>query len=81
MLSVMSGDRRYEEILTDGKKGEVKNMCSVAERLVNQGRTEERAEVISQMLRNGKTPQEIADFCGYDVSQVKEVEEQIKIKA
>jgi hypothetical protein len=88
LLAVMSGDRRYEEIFAESRKGKVKNMCDVAERLVNQGRTEgraegraeERAEVIGQMLRNGKTPQEIADFCGYDVRMVKEVEAQIKIK-
>jgi uncharacterized protein (DUF433 family) len=78
LLSVMTGDRQYEEIFLDDKKGEVKTMCSVAERLVNQGRTEERAEVIGQMLRNGRSPQEIADFCGYDISLVKEVEEHIK---
>jgi hypothetical protein len=51
LLSVMSGDRRYEEIFAESRKGKVKNMCEVAERLVNQGRTEGRAEGENQMAK------------------------------
>ncbi len=36
LLSVMSGDRKYESLLYD-KKRKVKTMCEVAERLVNKG--------------------------------------------
>lgn len=39
LLSVMTGDNRYEEILLYKGK-EVTNMCDVAERLENKGRTE-----------------------------------------
>ena len=36
LLSVMSGDRKYESLLYD-KKRKVRTMCEVAERLVNKG--------------------------------------------
>ncbi len=34
---------------------------------------------ISEMLRSGKTAEEIADFCGYPIEQVKEVEKELLI--
>ncbi len=47
LMAVMTGDRRYEEVLyeKDGK-GKVKTMCEVAERLVNTG--------ISQGISQGR---------------------------
>lgn len=36
LLSTMTGDNRYEEILANGE-GEIKNMCEVADRLENRG--------------------------------------------
>lgn len=64
LLSVMTGDNRYEEILLYKGKG-VTNMCDVAERLENKGRTEGRSEGQNdlvkaiQFLREGKTDDEI----------------------
>jgi hypothetical protein len=58
LLAVMSGDRRYEEIFAESRKGKVKNMCEVAERLVNQGRTEgenQMAKLIQLLLAAGRT--------------------------
>lgn len=44
LLSVMTGDNVYQEVLlSDDRKG-VNTMCDVAERLVNKGRTEGRLE-------------------------------------
>ena len=40
LLSVMTGDRDYENVICDEMKGQVKNMCDVAERLKNIGRQE-----------------------------------------
>jgi predicted transposase YdaD len=74
LLSVMSGDRRYEEIFADDRKDEVTNMSSLVERLVNQG----RAEAIERMLQRGRTPEEIAEFCGYDIEMVKDIEKHSK---
>jgi DNA-binding CsgD family transcriptional regulator len=34
----------------------------------------ERCEIVMRMLRNGKTPEEIADFCDFDLSFVQNVE-------
>lgn len=58
LLSVMTGDRRYETILSE--KVEVKNMCEVAERLeqkgiekgIEIGRAESRAEALERATRN-----------------------------
>ncbi|MBO7634094.1 MAG: hypothetical protein J6S72_06900 [Lachnospiraceae bacterium] len=36
LLTVISGDKRYYEVIKS-EKGKVKNMCEVAERLVNKG--------------------------------------------
>ena len=44
LLSVMSGDRKYEAILYDEKKEKVNTMCEVAERLVNRGIAQGRIE-------------------------------------
>ena len=42
-----------------------------------EGRAIEEAERIESMLRNGKTVDQIVDFCGYTYEQVKKVEESI----
>lgn len=44
LLAVMTGDNRYEGILALPEKGEIRNMCDVAERLENKGRAEGRVE-------------------------------------
>ena len=44
-----------------------------------EGREEGREEDITNMLRRGKTVEEIVDFCGYPYEQVKKVEEAILI--
>lgn len=72
LLSVMTGDNRYEEILLYKGKG-VTNMCDVAERLENkgrlegllagrmEGRSEGQNDLVKaiQLLREGKTGDEI----------------------
>lgn len=40
----MTGDNRYEEILSSSGKGDIQNMCDVAERLENKGRAEGRVQ-------------------------------------
>jgi hypothetical protein len=87
LLSVMSGDRRYEKIFAENKsgKGRVKNMCEVAERLVNQGRTEGlaegraegRAESIERLLRKGKTPEEIHELLDYPMKEIRRVNRKV----
>jgi predicted transposase YdaD len=76
-----------EGILTDflvGHRAEVRDMCitefnektfvrGIREEGRVEGRAEERKQMISQMLRAGKTPEEITDFCGYDLTEVQAV--------
>ena len=103
LLSVMTGDNRYESILSNSEG--VRNMCEVAERLENigraegrkegraegrkegreegraegraEGRKEGRTEDISRMLNNGKTPEEIAYFCGFDLDEILQVQSEL----
>jgi predicted transposase YdaD len=77
LLSVMSGDRRYEEIFADDRKDEVTNMSSLVERLVNQGRSEGRAESIERLLRKGKSPEEIHDLLDYPMEEILRVEREL----
>ena len=42
-----------------------------------EGREEARENDIIDMLRRGKTVDEIVDFCGYPYEQVKKVEENL----
>ena len=47
LLSVMTGDHRYEDSANDAEKGEPENMCEVLDRIETKGRTEGRAEGIN----------------------------------
>lgn len=42
-----------------------------------EGREQEKSLRIKSMLLRQKTPEEIADFCGYDLQEVKDVQENI----
>ena len=67
-------------------EGEVKKMGGFGQALVES--TEEKVlaeatkkrdrEKIEEMLRKGKTPEAIADFCGYPIELVKSVQESMK---
>lgn len=69
-------DKRYEKVIQNSKG--VSNMCEVAERLENIGRAEERMELIKNMLFNGKTPQEISDFCKISIEEIEKVQSEMK---
>ncbi len=42
-----------------------------------EGQKSESVRVITNMLRSGKTAEEVAELCGYTVEQVREVEESL----
>ena len=44
---------------------------------LEEGREEEKEMRIRTMLLNHKTPEEIADFCGYDLQEIRAVQEKI----
>ena len=62
--------REWEEWL-NGKRAE-----SRAESRA-EGRAEERRSMIRRMLSKDKTPEEIADLCGYDLAEVEAVEKEM----
>ena len=45
-----------------------------------EGREEGRVELIENMLRKGKTPQEIVDFCGFELDIVEQVQKSLLAK-
>ena len=59
LFSAFTGDERYEKVLNS--KGQVSNMCEVAERLENMGRAEGRAELVNvtQRLKAGEPAEDI----------------------
>ena len=44
-----------------------------------EGRAEGQNDMIASMLRKGKTPEQIADFCGVPLQQVKQVEQEMLV--
>ena len=56
-------------------------MCDVAERIENKGRSQERKDIIANMLSSGKTAEEISSFVGIPLEEVKEVEASMCAKA
>lgn len=73
LLSVMTGDNRYEEILQNSEGGALNNMCEVAERLENkgriEGRTEERLSIIKKMIESGLKIEQIK-ACGFSDEEI-----------
>ena len=43
----------------------------------SEGREEGRREDIIRMLKNKKTPEQIAEFCDYDLEYVKSIQEEM----
>ena len=42
---------------------------------LKQGRDAERRDIIEQLLKDGKSPEAISEFCKFPISLVKEVEQ------
>lgn len=78
LLSAMTGDHRYEKILAEPNRKKVRNMCDVADRLVNKGKAEGRAEGISKTRidfyvrgrRHGHSQAELVSEYGYTEEEV-----------
>ena len=51
-----------------------------AEEFYEDGMNAGRADMIQRMLRNGRTPEEIADFCGCSIDEILPVEAQMTEK-
>lgn len=59
-------------------------MCTLLDRCRTEGKLEgkleEKMELITRLLQKGKTVDEISDFCGYDLEEVRRIEESILVK-
>jgi hypothetical protein len=72
-LELAKGVKHFKE------EGGRKIMCEAVEkygdRRGEESRLDERSETIRHMLGKGKSSEEIADLCGYDLKFVRQVEE------
>lgn len=84
LLSVMTGDNRYESILhnkEDGssKQDEVKTMCEIVDRLMKEGKSEGKDEeslrIIQKQLEKGMDVEEIAELLELPVEEVEKLVE------
>ncbi len=71
-------DEGYEDGLATGREEGRKDGRKEG---IKEGHEEADHETISRMLRSGKTAEEIADFCGYPIEQVKNVEKEMLVSA
>ena len=87
LLSVMTGDHRFEETFNDNNaEGRPHNMCDVLDRIENrgikqgiqQGRTEREAQIILNMYQKSLTLEQIAEFVGITLDEVKSIVENPK---
>jgi predicted transposase/invertase (TIGR01784 family) len=82
--------RRIHEAVIKGRKNDMWESSYLREQVLfnemkaeaheiglEEGRTEERIRTISNLLHSGKSAEAIADFCGYPLEQVKEVEKNL----
>ena len=93
MMSALSGDKRYEEIIkeaAEGKKeGEHMAVDGFLQKYIDKGlmqgrsegiiigREEACMEAIRRMLHNGKSAEQIMEFCGYTWEEVKKAQERV----
>ena len=79
LLSVMTGDHRFEEAFEDGAgKGEAKNMCEVLDKIVARGEEKERIANIRSLMENLKMdPEQAMDALNIPVSMRAEYEDKL----
>ena len=63
----------YEINVENNLRKDVSDMCNLSQGLVEEGRAEERAEIIIKMYNKGFTVEEIAETIDKDVEEVKEI--------
>ena len=70
----MTGDMKYVQIDSEG----VNSMCDVAERLTEKGKTEgkieERRLLVTNMLENNMSPEQIAKMCEINLEEIIEIQ-------
>lgn len=82
IMSVLTNDNRFIEVQNDIKGG-LGSMCEILDKVeqkgikqgIEQGIEQERHSTIVRMLKDGKTPEQISDFCGYDIKEVMSIQQ------
>lgn len=79
MLSAFTGDNRYENAYEEHLKEKVERgekiaVCKGIQYWEDKGIEKGIKKGIEQMLANGKTPEQICDFCNYDLELVRHVQ-------
>jgi len=77
LLSVMADDNRFVEVMNEAKKGDMKNMCDVLDRIeargVAKGVAEAREEVVVEMLTEGEPIKKIEKYSKLSESEIREI--------
>ena len=71
--------REYMTLFMRDLVNQEKGMQQGIQQGIEKGREEERKKNIEEMLRKGKRPEEIVDFCGYSITLVKSVHDSISL--
>ena len=66
-------EMRQDMCITEYNEAETMQMFK------EEGRWEGRKDKILSMLRKGKTPQDIADFCDADLSEIESIQEEMLV--
>lgn len=80
MLSVMTKDNRFEEILYSKDGREVKTMCEVLDRAVKKGEDGERIRIIKKKLEKGFDEKEISESLELELEEVQNLIKTIKME-
>ena len=70
-------EMRQDMCITEYNEAETMQMFKEEGR--QEGRQEGRKDMILSMLRKGKTPQDIADFCDADLSEIESIQEEMLV--
>lgn len=76
IMSVLTNDNRFVEAQNEAQGG-LKSMCEVLDRTEKKGAEKERFSAIERMLKDGKKPEQIAEFCGYAIEEVLAVQKEV----
>ena len=62
LLSIMTGDHRFEEVFASGTEGGPENMCEVLDRIEKRGEEKKAASLTAAMRSIGLTEEQIAEI-------------------
>ena len=74
-------EEKHDIKMTTNMERRIANMCNLSEYIlenaIENGIGKERHTVITRMLRNNKTVEEIVEFCGYEIEEVLKIQREI----